>query len=148
MNYSKKATAVKRLQARPETKEDESKQIHTLDILDFKPPVHIKGLARKWWIMNVDLLSKSDMLKATDMSMFEACALAYGDFRYWVERIQDEREKGTWQPHEEVRITTLYNKATKVFLDLCSKLGMTSVDRARVVRTNEETDEDEFSKYE
>lgn len=149
MNYSKKSPEEREATGRDRrTKKDEDKQLFTLEVVNKKPPSYLPPLAKRYWKDNIDLLCQSNLVKATDLAVFELLCKTYSDYRYLSARVEELRKIATWSLDEETKITNLASRSAKQYTDLASKLGMTAVDRSRVVNTSSSTDSDEFSEYE
>jgi len=144
MNY--KNTAKKRTAGSATKKTTKAPdRVISVDVFDKNAPAYLPELAKKFWDDNIEVLAESKFIKATDLAVFELLCKAYSDYRYLTGRLEAKRQEATWDIDDETKLTNLCSRATKMYSDLASKLGMTSVDRVRVITGDKSESEDPFA---
>ena len=101
-----------------------------LESVELKPPAHIKGVARTYWLKIVPVLANSGILTILDYGVVEIHCTAYEKFRIAVKN-NDQRGINTW---------------AGILKWTSASLGLTPPDRAKL-SVEPKPKENDFEKF-
>ena len=128
----KKSEAQKRLEGTAR-QDRETKSVEGLEVTDFTPPSHLNEDAQLWYEKNLPLLVAGGMVKQSDLTVFAMAASTYADYLRYSKLLDQEVDSEEADLGRVIQFQRMKSAQSKAFLEHAKSLGLTSVDRSKVI---------------